>query len=195
VLRHDVEASCVCSPEKAENLASNRRSRLGSRPIIRLQPSIASSVMPVSLFKAVLAFPLLVSASRANKSGVDVYALNSASSFLSLKSASASSGPGVAESTVPPTSSTSYVSSRSSSSESKAARAERIADLLGAAPRSERMVSAVELAFLRPMWRREVSTARRSNSSLSKTLRRSLAGGVGRGVKRGIVAEGEGLVC
>lgn len=66
--------------------------------------------------------------------------------------------------------------------------------MLGAAPRSERMVSAVASAFLRPMWRRDASTARRSNSSSSKTLRRSIAGGVGRGVKCGFVADGEGLV-
>jgi hypothetical protein len=43
---------------------------------------------------------------------------------------------GFVESTVPPTSATSYVSSRSSSSESNAARAERMAALLGAVDRS-----------------------------------------------------------
>lgn len=68
------------------------------------QPSIASSVMPVSRFRAALAGPLRVLASRSKVVGVALKAWNSASSGP-LPSVSISSlVPGRAESTVPPTS-------------------------------------------------------------------------------------------
>lgn len=64
------------------------------------------------------------------------------------------------------------MSSRSSSSESNAARADKMAALFGAVDRSSRMSSAVSVELRGPRCRRDVSTAKRSNSSLSKTLRR-----------------------
>lgn len=84
-----------------------------------------------------LSLLLLVVASLAKMSGEDLYARNRASSYVfcdELFSILRSSG--LVESTVPPTSATSYVSSLSSSSESKAASAERMAALLGAVERS-----------------------------------------------------------
>lgn len=72
-----------------------------------------------------------------------------------------------------------------------------MAALAGAEPtlRSERRLSAVSAAFLRPMCSCEVETASRSNASLSKTLRRtgrfSGGGGVERGVRWGL-EEGPG---
>lgn len=143
-------------------------------------PSIASSVNPVSFLSADRAAPRRVAASRPNTVGVVFHAPNNASSVLSRRSRSAS-----VVSTVPPTSATSYVSSRSSSSDSKAARAARMAALAGAARGVASRVSAVRAAFLRPMCRREVGTARRSSASLSKTLRRC-----GNGVERGARSSG-----
>ncbi len=59
-----------------------------------------------------------------------------------------------------------------------------MAALLGAVLRSERMVSAVWEAFLRPTWSLELSTASWSNSSLSKIFRREgRRGGVERGAR------------
>ena len=62
-----------------------------------------------------------------------------------------------------------------------------MADFLGAVLRSDRILSAVSSLSLRPKYIRDVSTASLSNSSLSKTLRRSMGGGVERGVRCGFV--------
>lgn len=95
-------------------------------------------------------------------------------------------------STVPPTSATSYVSSRSSSSESKAASAERMAALWAVDVGGvERRVSAVRWVFARPMCRLEVGGRRARSGVESKMLRRGgevvgEMGGVGRGARWGI---------
>lgn len=69
------------------------------------------------------------------------------------------------------------MSSRSSESESKAARADRIAALeLGG--RVERMLSAVREALARPRCTEEGEMARRSKASSSKTLWRTRSGGI-----------------
>src|SRR5215469_10307727 len=168
---------------KVPYIASNLLALLGSLANMRPHPSIASSVIPVSLFNAALALPLLVAASRPKTPASVFHELYSASSFLSTSASSAT--PDAVVSTVPPTSDTSYVSSRSSSSELNAASADRIAAFVGPEDRSRSRVSAVKLSFLRPMCRREVSTVRLSSSSLSKTLRRfgGDGGGVGRGAR------------
>lgn len=102
------------------------------------QPSMASSVIPVSPFSLVLGAARLVAWSRSKVLGSAWNARHRASSL-----SSATSPAFAAVSMVPPTSSASYVSSRSSSSESNAARADKMAAFLGAVARSARMSSAV----------------------------------------------------
>jgi len=78
------------------------------------------------------------------------------------------------------------VSSRSSSSESKAASAERMAALLEGVGRVERRVSAVREGLERPMWRCEGERGRAVRSVLSKMLWRvGRRGGVVRGARCG----------
>ena len=139
--------------------------------------------------------------SRAKIAGLPLYARNRAMSRFSARlraSASASASvPAVVLSMVPPTSAASYVSSRSSSSESNVASAERIAALLVACwLRSASTASAVRSWSARPKRSFPSALPERLSSAMStsssNTFLRTgmaadggdgMAGGVGRGAK------------
>ena len=175
-------------------------------------PSTASSVRPVSSRSRARSAPRRVAPSRPNTPGVAVHARYSVASTASSSSradplpavsasapapASVSAAAATAASTVPPTSAASYVSSRSSSSLSNAASADRIAALLLGA-RCESSVSASSGRL--PMCRFAADAVSRSRLSSSTSSAPGLlgtdgggepCGGVGRGtseLRRGLAA-------
>lgn len=99
--RHAVLVSSFCCPVKvlaALYFISSLRFWLAFRDSMTAQPSMASSVMPVSSLSLLLAAPLRVAWSRSKAFGMLWYVLQRVSS-LSLAGSSV-----VAASTVPPTS-------------------------------------------------------------------------------------------